>query len=147
MIPYLTPIYDEGWRAGTYVRSGIVFLSGEGLKAESISADSMEIYRKMKRETRAFWPRPISGYFSIPIYIHSDFDGRTSEWVKRRQPLHWAIWQEPILYSPNENSITLRSDYGKFGSAFFGYLNERFNLAMNTLAKHFDITEQINKKT
>lgn len=110
--------FIEGWMRGTYVVAGIFAIPADTLTIATVEAQIPFLYEGTKGAQRGWWPRGIAGTFLFPFYLGSGFTPEVTSWVQRRHPYRWAIWHEPVLYDMDRHAVTMRGDYGHFGSAF-----------------------------
>ncbi|MDH5535821.1 MAG: hypothetical protein OEZ08_09685 [Betaproteobacteria bacterium] len=131
---YADAQFIEGWMRGTYVVAGIFAIPVDTLSVSTLSANIAALYDGTKRAKRAWWPRGISGMFLFPFYLGSGFSPEVVSWVQRRHPYRWAIWHEPVLYDTGQHSVTMRGDYGLFGSAFYPLVGVLYVRAMQAIS-------------
>jgi hypothetical protein len=132
------PVFAERWFSGTYIVSGIFFLDGSNLTVANIQDDVGRLYREIKEQKKAWWPRGLAGFYVIPIYRAPAFDTEILSRVRKRLPFRWAIWPEPILYITSHNSFMSREDYEANGSSFYAFLSQLLTDGLNRTAAHFD---------
>ncbi len=117
------PVFDERWSSGTYLVSGVFFLSGDGITPQQISACIDPLYERLRAQKRRPWPRGLCGYFVVPLFSSATFDPAVVQFVHVRMPHRWAIWPEPVLYASGSNTAERRDDYGLHGAAFYRYIS------------------------
>src|ERR1043166_1933498 len=139
-IPGLEPMFAERWFAGTYLVSGTFFLVGGGVTPEKIMMHIDPLYREVRRQKNARWPRGLAGFLIIPVFCDSDFSPEVCAWVRTRHPFKWAVWPEPLLYDSTKNTVISREDYRLFGRAFFPYLGQLLEVGLGRVSRHFGHT-------
>ena len=128
---------DERWVAGTYIVSGISVERYDRISVENIQNNIPPYFDRLRTERRGWWPRGICGYYAIPIYCCESFSGDLVEWVQNRPKYRYAMWHEPVLYSPIDNEVKMNSRWGVYGWAFREHLSERLFDPLQSLAYEF----------
>ena len=126
--------FIEGWMRGTYVVAGIFAIPTDTLTVTTLNAHIPFLYEGTKHAKRGWWPRGVAGTFLFPFYFASGFAPEVTSWVQRRHPYRWAIWHEPVLYDINRHAVTMRADYGHFGSAFYPLVHALYIRAFKAIS-------------
>lgn len=129
-------IHHEQWVAGTYIVAGVFQRKHAVISVREIQAEAPILFDLLKANKRARWPKGLSAYYAIPIYICDSLNTATVEWVHSRPKYRYAMWHEPILYDRGRNIVEMNAKWGLTGAAYRVFLFEVIFTALDALAKN-----------
>jgi hypothetical protein len=127
---------DERWISGTYIVSGVFTIPFDRIGTTVLQDNLPALFSTLRGKQLRKWPRGISGYYAIPIYVGNGFSLDVVQWVQSRPKYRYAMWHEPVLYDLAGNQAFMNTKWGLYGLAFRKHLAERTFHSLANIAQN-----------